>query len=322
MTPKIAATVEPMPGVRLELRVARDLSGADGPAVRELLGHKGQPWMAHVEDFIARGRDGAVEGLEWRIHLAERDGRPVASVCTWENAGVGLLGHVYTRPEARRQGIARALLSWTLHELRTRGAKAMALNCDADSHQASLYRAIGFEPVPGAVGAMVQRFAPPDAEATHSLRVAPFAWGDWPHLNLFMLRPDLPRVRWAAAGLEGPSSVEHALLAQVFAAAGREPARISILKTESGPVRGFACVTRARLAEGAAEENVLDFVCDVEVASFRRSLLESLGSAVDGAVWLVDAAEEASVRPSALGFEAEPGARGGGAARAWRRRVR
>lgn len=306
-----AATVETMPGVRLALRVARDLSGADGATVRELLGHKGQPWMAHVDDFVARGRDGVVDGLEWRIHLAESKGRPVSSVCTWENRGVGILGHVYTRPEARRKGIARALMSWMLEGMRARGVRAMALNCEPDSHQAELYRALGFEPVPGAPGSMVQRFPAPPSDGTESLVVAPFAWGDWPHLNLFMLRGDLPRVRWAAMDLAGPCSVEHAALAMRFA---DRPARVAVLKCRaSGIVRGVASVARR------GDEAVVDFVCDVDVMPFRRVLLDAVQPELEAELaWFVDPADEAAVRPAAFGFVARGDASADGARR-WAR---
>jgi ribosomal-protein-alanine acetyltransferase len=62
--------------------------------------------------------------------------------------GQGDIQTVTVSPEARRQGLARAMLQQLINEARRRGAEELFLEVRADNEPAqTLYRDFGFEPV-------------------------------------------------------------------------------------------------------------------------------------------------------------------------------
>ena len=105
---------------------------------------------------IDRGLDAALRpGSPAWLFLAERDGRaagvflanPIASV---EKGGETLwIEELYVTPDARRTGVARALLAHALDQARRRGLRAFDLEVVPTQAAAlALYRALGFEDVP------------------------------------------------------------------------------------------------------------------------------------------------------------------------------
>ncbi|MBI1290845.1 GNAT family N-acetyltransferase [bacterium] len=180
-------------------------------AIRALLGHKGSPYIAHVEDFLANGRDGSIEGLEWRFHLALHAGRPVANICLWEAGGIGLLGHVYTVPEHRGQGIASRLLSMTIDGARSRGLLAIDLNTEPGSPAAMLYERQGFIPRPWLPGSMILALAAPSDSGTES-QWERFRWAHWPRLNEYCLQETSSGLPVGPLDLKLPASAEGAVL--------------------------------------------------------------------------------------------------------------
>src|SRR4028118_2389789 len=68
--------------------------------ITNLLAHKGEMWRWQVAHLLGDTQS----GVETRFYLLHRDGVPFSNVMTVEFAGVGLLGHVWTVPDWRRQG--------------------------------------------------------------------------------------------------------------------------------------------------------------------------------------------------------------------------
>ena len=104
-------------------------------------------------DGVARGIDRALapHSPAW-LWLAERDGRPTAIFLANEIASVERGGSVlwveelYVVPEARRSGIARALLARICQQARQRGVRTIELEVVPTQAAAlALYRSLQFE---------------------------------------------------------------------------------------------------------------------------------------------------------------------------------
>ena len=97
-------------GSRLDVRVLRSIPDDRYAEIEVLYRHK-RHFLGQFEDFRLRGARGRIDGLEWRTYVGLVDKRIIAGICTWEHGGYGILGHVYTYPEFRRLGVARATIT-------------------------------------------------------------------------------------------------------------------------------------------------------------------------------------------------------------------
>ena len=107
--------------------------------VETLLSHKGPSWRWGNEQVLR-----TQTGLDVFFYLLHRDGDPFANIMTIEYRGVGLLGHVYTRPEDRRQGAAMQLMACLMEHFRQRGGQALFLGTGYDTPPYHIYRVNGF----------------------------------------------------------------------------------------------------------------------------------------------------------------------------------
>ncbi len=111
---------------------------------------------AYVAAYTAATRDELERGTH-RAWLAEADGEAVACVLliwwvmppNFENAHRkrGFVSSVYTRPDYRRQGVARHLMSMLIEEARARGLQRLVL-WSSDMGR-PLYEDLGFAPSRG-----------------------------------------------------------------------------------------------------------------------------------------------------------------------------
>src|SRR5205823_5786125 len=111
--------------------------------IAPLLGHKRPRTRWEIELALRE----PMEGLESRFYLGLVAGEAVANVMTVEYRGVGILGHVFTRPEFRRQGICNAIMEQQMEDFRRRGGRYMALGTGYDSAPYHIYRGFGFESI-------------------------------------------------------------------------------------------------------------------------------------------------------------------------------
>jgi GNAT superfamily N-acetyltransferase len=135
------------------LRPAReaDRHAANQLLTAQLIEHR----LPADADGIARGIDCALApGSPAWLWLAEQDGRPVAillanEIVSVERGGLALwVEELYVVPEARRHGIARALLARVTENARDRGIRAIELEVVPTQTAAlELYRALGFKEV-------------------------------------------------------------------------------------------------------------------------------------------------------------------------------
>src|ERR1051325_11454983 len=91
--------------------------------VEDLLAHKGDEWKTHIHAALS----GETDALETRFYIGLLDGYPVANVMTVERNGIGILGHVFTRPEHRRKGICQAVMARQMDHFRQRGGHVLTL---------------------------------------------------------------------------------------------------------------------------------------------------------------------------------------------------
>ena len=106
-------------------------------------------------DRIDRGLDAAFRpGSPAWLLLAERDSKPVGvllanQIVSVEKGGETLwIEELYVTPEARRSGVARAILNHVLEEARRRGLRGLDLEVVRTQAAAfALYRAAGFREV-------------------------------------------------------------------------------------------------------------------------------------------------------------------------------
>ena len=76
------------------------------------------------------------------------DSRIVGYLCLWEVADEVHITNVAVRPDARRQGIARALLSSVVDNARARAFKVVVLEVrPSNDHARMLYESFGFRVV-------------------------------------------------------------------------------------------------------------------------------------------------------------------------------
>ena len=233
-------------GRKVEIEIVRSPSPSIYARIRELLHHKPSVYASHIDDFYRNGSDGLLEGLEWRFHLARCDGEYVGNVCTWEYGGIGILGHVFTKPEWRGLGVADALIRFQDGDFRGRGGHIMELNTGYDSMPYRIYLKRGYTGVPGAPGSMTKcsdQGAWANLCRAGGVRPSRFAWRHWPSANLLFLSENLSYVRAAGLGAYGPSSLEGAVIhnrERIWSDAGGLGGKVEVLETAEGTVVAWA----------------------------------------------------------------------------------
>jgi len=136
--------------------IVRPASEADRASVHRLL------TAQLVEHCLPADAGGVTRGIDcalapgspaW-LWLAERESRPVAvflanQIVSVEKGGLALwIEELYVVPEARRAGVARALLARVAEEARRRGVRSIELEVVPTQVAAlALYRALGFDQV-------------------------------------------------------------------------------------------------------------------------------------------------------------------------------
>lgn len=236
------------------------------------LGHKGSIWRWHIEEALDR----PLEDLSTRFYLAEVDGRIAGNICTFERGPVGILGHVFTRPDQRQKGVARTVMEALLEDFRAREGRLLSLGTTYGSVAYRLYQSFGFHPILPESGIM-QYSAYPEAEAEYwrpnSLQAARATWGDWAGVSLLMQQPG-PVVRSLAFEVTGREDFEGGYL-ELQSNLEKEPeASAAVLRGDNGAVLAFASLTRDYRWPGSVW--LLDHFARVEDTHLLRSLLEAL----------------------------------------------
>ena len=139
-------------GERLEVGVVTAPDAEFGDAIQRLLVHKGPEWALHMGATLR----GETDMLETRFYVGLLDGAPVANVMTVESKGIGILGHVFTRPAQRRKGICQAVLRRLMDDFRLRGGSVLLLGTGYESPAYWIYHSFGFRSLKGGLCATMR----------------------------------------------------------------------------------------------------------------------------------------------------------------------
>lgn len=208
----------------------------------EFLGHKGPGWLDH----IARALEGPLDRLQTLFYVGTLGEEIASQVMIVGSAGVGILGHVFTRPEHRRKGACRAVMERLIPDTEARGFRLLVLGTGFESPPYWIYHGFGFRSIRPGSGQMIRR-TEPDAEAalfcpgpTH---VRPLGWGDWAAVTYLAARsidPEEEGPRSMAMECPGAGNLEGPFI------------RFQLWREEEPRAQAWALVTEEERAVGWA----------------------------------------------------------------------
>ncbi len=245
------------------------------PLVRPILVHKSSNEQWHLDEVFAV----RVKPLETRFYLGRLQDRPVCNIMVSEHDGIGIVSHVYTRPEHRRKGIARHVMTEQMADFRTRGGRYLTLSTGYDTHPYWLYHGFGFRSVVPESGHM--KYTDDAAfEAAHfrddgagKTRLIPGDWMHWPSLNVFCAQAGPPFLRNVGLGHIGPRMFEGAYLGLMKQMRDDEDVQVRLAVTERGAVAGYATLVPDIRWRG--ETLLLDLTVHSAFNAQQKPLLES-----------------------------------------------
>jgi GNAT superfamily N-acetyltransferase len=125
--------------------------GAVRDATRDEIRALQRQWLR--EDYAEQGEDAIAEIMvymdrQWDVRTTRAWVTPDASAMTllWSDGSIAQVEDVYTRPDARNRGHARALVSHAARVAREGGHEIVFLIADADGTPKQLYERLGFVP--------------------------------------------------------------------------------------------------------------------------------------------------------------------------------
>jgi len=232
-------TVTLKSGEALEVGVVRAPDPHWAAQIKDLLGHKPGNFQWHIERSVVE----ALDDLETRFYLGTRAGQAVANVMTVESRGVGILGHVFTRPEHRRKGAITAVLQRQMEDFRSRGGQLLLLGTGFESPPYWIYHRFGFRSLTGETGFM-RYVCDEDFEARWftpaPVRIVEVAWQHWPLMNLLCAQRDGDWLRSLAFGHYGLHNFEGGFLNFKRALEEQADSQARLLEAENGAVVGYA----------------------------------------------------------------------------------
>ena len=211
--------------------------------IKPFLGHKPGHFKWHIERSVVEPLD----ALETRFYIGQLNGEIVTNIMTVEHAGIGILGHVFTKPEQRRKGACSAVMGPQMADFRQRQGRALYLGTGYDSAPYHIYKSFGFESVFPESGFM-KYYTNPDFEtqyfAPDEVSVKAVEWQDWPKLTALTGIIEGDYLRSIRFGIYGPTSFEGGFLSFKHALENEKTYHdAKLLETTSGGVVGFATVT-------------------------------------------------------------------------------
>ena len=240
-------------GERVSAAAIRGPDDAWRPRLTRLLGHKGDPWHWQNTELLIHHT-----GVEAWFYVLHRAGAPFAHIMTAEVSGVGIFGHVWTKPADRGQGAAGQLMERQMEHFHARSGRALFLSTSPDNPAFALYARHGFaavEPQSGAMTLTIQGHDAFEADyfATGEAHVEPLGWPHWPTAPALFMAGIPGNVRCAPLGLFGRKSSEGALLPWIQQAAAGQ---VFVAVKPNGAVVGLAAWDRDPLSAGCIRVDV------------------------------------------------------------------
>ena len=277
---------EKLDDVRLKNGEAVELGVVKGPDADwadriddDLLGHKGPTWRWGNRLVLEQDLD-----CDAFFYILHREGVPFSNVMTIEYRGVGILGHVFTRPEDRRQGAASAIFTHLMAHFEQRNGRALVLGTGYDSPPYHIYKSFGFEGLMPTSGVMAF-YLPDEATFRHNYfqagevvidRLGPEHYGGMPVL-FSESKPGAVRSA-GAMRLYGRSSSEGPLIPLLKDELERleegKSVRTSVARVkETGAVVGMATTDRDPVWPGTC---IVDVFCHDDFWAHGDALLNTI----------------------------------------------
>lgn len=211
----------------------------------DLLGHKGPTWRWGNQLMLTQDL-----GIDALFYILHRNGVPFANVMTIEYKGIGILGHVFTKPEDRRQGAASLIFDQLMPHFRNREGRALILGTGYDSPAYHIYKSYGFKGIAPKSGTMTYYSQSQQSFETQFLAPGPttierLSPKHYPVSPILFLHNSPGLTRFAAAKVFGPSSTEGPFIPLLRTERDRQteslPPKTAILtQQETEAVVGFA----------------------------------------------------------------------------------
>jgi GNAT superfamily N-acetyltransferase len=211
-------------------------------AIRPFLGHKERYYGSHIKLALTDRCD----GLETRWYVGLIDGKIVGNIQTIESCGAGILGHVFTRPEHRRKGVAHAIMGLQMEEFRARQGKVLLLATGFQGAPYWLYHGFGFRDLAHAKPGKM-RYAAPGAEdfeqrflSEAAAAIVPAGWRHWPLTGLLASVPGTGYLRSLTLNIWGACLPEGDYCSYMFTYGQNPGARSVVLESAAGAVLAMA----------------------------------------------------------------------------------
>ncbi len=227
-----------------------------------LLGHKGEPWNWGNLEVL-----GKPAGVDARFYVLHRNGIPFSNIMTSEVDGVGVLGHVFTRPEDRRKGACDKLMGLQMEHFRAHGGKALFLGTGFESPAYRIYARHGFHGLEENSGYM-EYYAATREEfeaawfAPAATGIEPLTLAQWPILAPLCAGGFQGQVRFARLGMiersDGDGYILRLLYDERLPVEGKTPGAFLLRSRQSGAPVGFAAVGNHPIW---AELRLVDLFC-------------------------------------------------------------
>ncbi len=259
-------------GETLEVGVVLAPDDDYAPFVRPILAHKSHNEQWHLDEVFA----GRTDPLETRFYLGRLNERPVCNIMVSEHGGVGIVSHVYTRPEHRRKGIARLVMAGQMADFNDRGGRYLTLSTGYDTHPYYLYHSFGFRsviPDSGHMKYIGNAAFEPEHFRGEGVRVVPGDWKNWPSLNVLCAQDGPPYVRNVGLGHIGPRMFEGAYLGLMKQTREDEDVQVRLLVTDREAVTGYATLVPDTRWRG--ETCLLDLTVHSAFTAYLKPLLDS-----------------------------------------------
>ena len=196
---------------RMEVGVITAPDERHAEEVKQFLGHKPGNYKWHIERCVTE----VLDALETRFYVGKLDGHVVTNIMTVEYEGVGILGHVFTRPEQRRKGACKGVMAYQMEDFRQREGRALYLGTGYNSHPYYIYHSFGFESVFSESGFMKYHVHEDFEEryfAAASAHPKSVEWHDWPKVTALSGIVGWDALRSLAWNVYGPTNLEGGFL--------------------------------------------------------------------------------------------------------------
>lgn len=230
-----------------------------GEEVSRLLGHKGEPFKWQIQQCLA----GATSGMDSLFHVGRVDGQLVGNATVFRNGSMGCLAHVFTMPQWRRLGVARAVLNHAMAQFEATGGSIMVLGTGFDSMPWHLYEQLGFVGISpqeryGGMARFLGGATWEDAFPASDAEVQPADWRHFVGAQVLFGSPSRQQMRSMHLPCAGRRFVEGQFARLMSRQAVGKAPLAWVLEGPERSVLGMALLGRSPLWNGLARREVLD----------------------------------------------------------------